>query len=85
MEVGTVPTGIDFSLVPHSLANTMSLISKHFTIAVTLIISPQKRKFVNIMLDSGATGNFLDLTLAQMLDTPAVSKKVSEPVCSVDG
>ena len=85
MEEGTVPARIDSNLVPHSLANTIAPIPKHLTIPVTLIISSQKRKFLNIMLDSGATGNFLDSSLARKLEIPVVSKLQPEPVRAVDG
>ena len=37
------------------------------------------------MLDSGATGNFLDLTLAKDLGIPLIKKKLPEPVRAVDG
>ena len=37
------------------------------------------------MLDSGATGNFLDLTLSKSLGIPAMKKKIPEPVRAVDG
>ena len=72
-------------MVPHSLANTLSVIPKHLTISVTLIISPQKRILVNIMLDSGATGNFLDLALAAKMGVPIISKDLPEAVRAVDG
>ena len=86
MKVGTFSTSSNpRKLVPLSLANTVSLIPKHLTIPVTLVISSQKRKVINIMLDSGATGNFLDLALASSLDIPLVRKNFPEPVRAVDG
>ena len=66
-----------------SIANTLQVVAPHLTIHAQLKIQDRSEE-VMVMIDSGATGNFIDTAYCSKLQIPVEKKTKPESVRAVD-